>query len=245
MSGVRCFREIRSHLNTFPGVRYFYFLDPLLNGNIRELHLFCDLIADAAHRRMIPAIQWSGNGIIRREMTSALLHKMRAAGCVALAYGIESGSQRVLDLMRKRFKVADAEAVIRATHEAGIEVSLNFMFGFPGEIEADFQETIGFLRRNSGSIDKVMPSDSFCYIDKGTYLYEHGAEFGVEPDPHTAFWKTIDGSNTYPGRLNRFERFCEVASSLGLGIGAGREKVKLFKEKSLGQYRAHAAGVKI
>jgi anaerobic magnesium-protoporphyrin IX monomethyl ester cyclase len=236
MSADRCFKEIKWQLENFNGVNHFFFYDALINGNIKELSRLCDLVIDAADKGIMPLIKWRAQAIIRAEMTAELLNKMKKAGCFSLSYGIESGSQRVLDKMKKYFKIPDAECVIRHTHEAGIEVALNFMFGFPSETEEDFQETLGFIRRNREYIDQIFPSESFCYIDKSTYLYEHCEEFGISSYPNSSFWESLDGRNNYPERLRRFETFCELVSSLNIEIGASYDKVKLFKQANLEKY---------
>jgi len=240
----RMLMEIKLQLKRFNCIDTFIFYDPLLNGNIKELSRFCDFINDEVDKGIIHPIKWTGQAIIRPEMTRRLLRKMRKAGCWGLSYGIESGSQNVLDKMRKHFKISDAESVIRYTHRAGIKVSLNFMFGFPYETEEFFQETLDFIKRNRQYIDFVLPSESFCYIDKGTYLYEHAEEFGVLPNPHTSFWESIDGKNNYTERLKRFRIFCELACSLGIAIGMSRDKVKIFEQQTLAKYFAYKDTVK-
>ena len=239
MNADRMFQEIKFHLNNFNNINEIYFYDSLINGNIKELSQLCDLIIEAMKGRTLPRIRWHAQGIIRPEMTLELLLKMKKAGCYRLAYGIESGSQNVLNKMRKNFNIVDAERIIRYTHVAGINVVLNFMFGFPSETEEDFQKTLDFITINSKYIYEVLPSESFCYIDKGTYLYEHPEEFSFFPNPHSNFWESIDGKNNYLERLRRFEIFCERALSLSIKIGTSYEKIKLFKQQSLDRYNAY------
>ncbi|MCX5713917.1 MAG: radical SAM protein [Candidatus Omnitrophica bacterium] len=239
MTADRIFREMKYQLNKSNGINSFFLYDPLLNGNVKELSRLCDLIIDDTTKGLMTSFTWCGEGIIRKEMSPELLMKMKQAGCTFLSYGIESGSQRVLDKMRKNLSISDAETVIRSTHDAGIFISLNFMFGFPTETEDDFQQTMDFIKRNRKYIDKVLPSESFCYIDRGTYLYEHAEEFGVLPKPNSSFWESADGKNNYPERLRRFEAFCELVYSLGIEIGVSRDKVKIFRDGSLKNYDAY------
>jgi hypothetical protein len=230
------FEQIKYHQNNFKEVVDFHFYDPLINGNIKELQFFCEKIINAVRNNDIRPIRWRAEAIIRTEMTLGLLTKMKQAGCYQLAYGIESGSQNVLDSMRKRYRIQEAEEVIKNTHDAGIQVSANFMFGFPTETRQDFQATLNFLSRNRKYINEVYPSESFCSIDKESYLYSHAKEFNLPPDPHVSFWETMDGSNTYLERMQRFEEFCELALSLNLDVGSGYSKVKLNKEEDLKGY---------
>lgn len=62
-----------------------------------------------------------------------LLKKMKKAGCYAVAMGMESGCQEMLDNMNKHLKLEVAEEGIRAIRAAGLKVIASFIFGYPGE----------------------------------------------------------------------------------------------------------------
>ncbi|MFA5163749.1 MAG: radical SAM protein [Patescibacteria group bacterium] len=219
MSAKRIFDEIHFHYKNNDEVRHIDFLDLMFNGDIEELNSFCDLMIGS---ELKGRICWAANAIIRPEMTPALLNKMKAAGCKHLIYGIESGSQKVLNLMKKRYRIEDADIVIKATHEAGIVVTANFMFGFPGESEEDFGQTLGFLKRNARYLDRAYPSRTFCALEEDSYLHAHLEEFGIKPNPpNHLYWESLDSQNTYPERLRRCEEFCNLASSLGIEVASG------------------------
>lgn len=230
MSGERIFSEICHQIKLYPKVDYFYFIGSLLNGSIRSLSEFCDLVIKNGLK-----IRWLGQPVIRKEMTRELLEKMRKAGCEWLGYGIESGSQRIIDKMNKKFSLETAGRVLRDTHEAGIMVQANFMFGLPTETEEDFKETLSFLKRNRDNIDSVLASQSFCVIDKHTYLYDHPEEFSIIDREHHLYWEGKDG-NTYAGRFRRYEEFCKLALSLGLPETSGVLRIKPDKWRLLGDY---------
>lgn len=238
MSGKRIFEEIAFHKRQNNRLGHIDFLDLMFNGDIRELNSFCELMNKS---QIKGDISWVANAIIRPEMTPELLQKMKESGCKHLIYGIESGSKRVLDLMKKVFSVSDADAVIRATHEAGIVVTANFMFGFPGEQESDFSETLDFIRRNAEYLDRVYPSRTFCALEEFSYLQGHLEEFGIKPNPpNHLYWESQDNMNTYPQRLRRCEEFCRLASSLGIEVGCGvQTDVDLDKWFNMGHYYEH------
>jgi len=75
-----------------------------------------------------------------------LLFKMKSAGCTAVGYGIESGSQKILDAMNKKTTVKQAKQAILATQKAGLCPVIQMMFGYPGEDEETLQETVNFFR---------------------------------------------------------------------------------------------------
>lgn len=219
MSGKRIYAEIKYHLQNNPEIEHIEFLDLLFNGNMQTLNEFCDLMIPDPIK---PGLRWHANVIIRPEMTPAVLSKMKQAGCHHLTYGIESGSQQVLDFMRKHYKIGDADKVLKYTYEAGIEVTCNFMFGFPGETEEDFQQTLGFLRRNGNYITVAYPSRSYCTIEPYSYLEKHMEEFAMVPNKiDNVYWESVDKKNHYPERLRRCEEFSKLALELGVAIGSG------------------------
>jgi len=85
--------------------------------------------------------------------------------------GIESGSERVLRLMNKWYNINDAERIIRHMYEVGICVTANFMFGFSGETEEDFQLTLDFLKRD-GKYMGVYPSRTYCALEEHPFYLE-------------------------------------------------------------------------
>lgn len=231
MSGDRIFEEIRHQIDIFRNVDYFYFIGSLLNGNIKELSRFCDLVIQNNLR-----IRWAGQAIVRPDMTEELFNKMRRAGCEWLGFGIESGSQRIVHSMNKKFTMKDAENCLRYAHQAGICVQANFMFGIPGEQKDDFRETVTFLKRNRVNMDSILASQSFCVIDKGTYLYNHHKALNIKDQDHHLYWESDDGKNTYPERFRRYEEFCQAAISLGMPETSGVLKTKPDKWYLLGGY---------
>ena len=218
MSGKRIFDEIRyHHINSDKKIRHVDFLDLLINGNMRSLIEFADLLIQAKF-----ILNWSANAIIRPEMTPEVMRKLKESRCIHLIYGIESGSERVLSLMRKNYKIKDADMVLKATHDAGIMTTANFMFGFPGETEENFEETLDFIGRNSKSLDRVYPSRTFCALEQNSYLLNSYKEFGIKPGFSShLYWESLDGVNTYPVRQQRCERFSKIAERLGIEVGCG------------------------
>ena len=141
------FEEIKSQLQKHPDKVGFDLYSPALNSNIEELSKLCDFILQDKMK-----FGWSGFAIIDPGMKSDLLKKMRKAGCSGLNFGIESGSQKIINRMRKGFRIEDAERLIRDAHNAEMETVVNFIIGFPDETEGDFQETMEFISRNSDYI---------------------------------------------------------------------------------------------
>ena len=76
-----------------------------------------------------------------------LLKIMYSGGCRGISYGVESGSQEILDNVKKGTTVEQAKDAIRWAKEVGIKVYCSFMFGLPGENWSTVKETIKFFKR--------------------------------------------------------------------------------------------------
>jgi tRNA A37 methylthiotransferase MiaB len=79
-----------------------------------------------------------------------------------LGFPIQSGSDRVLRLMRRNYLIAEVEKALRAFQESapGLQMTTHMQVGFPGETEEDFAQTVGFMKRvRFGRVSLYMYSD--------------------------------------------------------------------------------------
>ncbi len=204
--------EIRYHVEKNK-VNQFECFDLLTNGNIRELEKLCDMIIEFGLD-----IKWGGNAIIRKEMTPALLGKMKHAGCVSLTYGVETGSDNTINIIGKKFTAKEAEQVIRDTHDAGITVALNLMVGVPGETEEDFKKTLEFVKKNHKYID-IMSSVATFFVLNNMRIYDEATKFGINTKMNNYFYKWEDnkGSN-YDLRMSRVRKLVSLLKELKIPV---------------------------
>jgi anaerobic magnesium-protoporphyrin IX monomethyl ester cyclase len=85
-----------------------------------------------------------------------LVRNMKKAGCTEIHIGVESGSNRVLELMNKKTTVDVLEKGVKMIKDAGIRAKTYIMYGFEGETDADRAKTIAFVKR--AKPDKVTVS---------------------------------------------------------------------------------------
>ena len=234
MSGERMFAEVSEQVRRHPHVRHFYFIGSLLNGNIRVLEKFCDLILASNLK-----ITWEGQAIVHAKMDDAMLRKMHAAGCRWLGFGIESGSERLRRAMNKNFTNDAAFKTLRAAKAAGIKAQINIMFGLPTETREDFEETKRFLVRVRPHVDSVLASQSFTVLDKGTEPQVRPENFGITGQEHHLYWTSNGGENNYAERFRRYEEFCRLALDLGFPEESGVLRRKPDKWQLLGEYFEH------
>ncbi|MCM2266179.1 MAG: radical SAM protein [Elusimicrobiales bacterium] len=79
--------------------------------------------------------------LIDDEMVAAA----RAAGCVEIGFGVESGSQKVLDLAKKGIKLDQVRAAFALCKKHGIKSIASVILGLPGETEETVRETFRFI----------------------------------------------------------------------------------------------------
>jgi radical SAM superfamily enzyme YgiQ (UPF0313 family) len=250
MSGERVFAELLAHKKRYPWKTHFEFYDLTANGDVRALGRLAELICE--DRRVNGAAHffgWKINAILRPEMEPGLLACLRKSNCHDVIYGVESASPAVLKRMNKPFSISTAERVLRDTHAAGITTVGNFMFGFPGETEEDFQQTLDFLRRNHASFDRVYGSATFTSLEEGSALAARPEDFGirrmVSGAQHHLYWETEDGKNDYLVRLDRYERFRRLAIELGIDAYKGIDgSLDEERARNVEQYRRFRCEVK-
>lgn len=86
------------------------------------------------------------NGLRADKINEDLLAKMKKAGCGYIAYGIESGSQKILDQVPKAIKLETIRQAVSLTKKHGITTVGFFMFGLLGDSEETMQQTIDFSK---------------------------------------------------------------------------------------------------
>ncbi|HEY4188615.1 MAG TPA: radical SAM protein [Polyangia bacterium] len=133
----------------------FVFTDLKLNSN---LEVWEGLIRGIRSRAS--GASWIGavhvNAKQSHGLDAASLGAAKKAGLVRLTTGLESGSQRMLDAMKKGTELAVTSKFLHAATEAGISVRVTMIHGYPGETAEDVLETARYLEQHLGSIDRVM-----------------------------------------------------------------------------------------
>lgn len=114
---------------------------------------------------------WITNSRFEKELDrNELVQGLRNKGCRMLRFGLESGSQRILDLMNKGTNVSIASSILQKLHNVGILTHVYLMFGYLGETNADRLETLQFLEQNRCYISSY--SVSIFQPIPGTPVYE-------------------------------------------------------------------------
>lgn len=115
--------------------------------------------------------------------------EIRDLGCRELQIGAESGSRRVLHLMRKDITPAQVRESARLGQKYGIRILFSFMMGLPGETREEVMETLALMDELRGAGDKIVTNGPFFYFPfPGTALHDLAVEKGFRPPGRTADW---------------------------------------------------------
>ena len=127
-------------------------------------------------------------------------------GCISIKFGIESGSQTMLDVMEKKFTVEDIRKALYTCIDIGLYISLQgFMLGMPGETLETCRKSGQFMGEIAAKIQvpvNLMFGNQdllYCIPLIGTPVYEYGKQLGI-------VGQSIDEE----------EKFLEITSNIGL-----------------------------
>ena len=148
------------------GVRYVYFaVDVMAPGYLERL-------ADAIIASGLE-LRWSAELRMEKIFSPERCRKMALSGCVCASFGMESGNQRILDLIDKGTKVEYMAATMKNFAEAGIAVQLMTFTGFPTETPEEKQATYNFIQINK---------DHWSAGGTGTFLLTGNAIIARKPE---------------------------------------------------------------
>lgn len=173
------------------GVKYFQIYDDCFTADQKHVEAVCDLILSRGLR-----IRWGAFGRVNTVQDERLLLKMKRAGCRHILLGIESGNQRILNLMRKGTTLAAAERSCALLRKCGISYANSFMLGCEGETLETARDTMAFAEK--------LGSEMFNFVIlipfPGTELFDKYYKDFDSPDTDWENWCSQEDKRPYPMR---------------------------------------------
>jgi radical SAM superfamily enzyme YgiQ (UPF0313 family) len=173
-SPERVISEIEELVSIY-GIKALFFIEDTLFVNKDRLVKICDLL-----RKNRLNIIWGGSARVD-EIDEEILKVVKKAGCCQITFGFESGSQRVLDTLKKGTTVEQNAKAIKLCRKFGIIPQGSFMVGNPMETIEDVLATQRFIKRNN--IGGVVVCVTTVY-------------------PGTGLWKWCEERNLIPPNLS-------------------------------------------
>ena len=139
MSLKRTEKELDILVNKYQ-IQNIYFIDDFFTFDFERIYKLCDILKKYN-------LKW-GCQTRTDYVDENLLKAMNNAGCVYISYGVESGSQKILDKSTKNLKINSVAKIINLTRKLGIYAHFNMIYGFPNETKQDFMQSINFMIKN-------------------------------------------------------------------------------------------------
>ncbi|GEM_PF-395895 len=152
------------------GVRHFCLVDEMIHPRRME-RIAADLIRRGSQVYFSAYARPSG-------FSAMALEKAQRAGLRLLMWGLESASQRLLDLMRKGTIAQKIPPILNSAREAGIWNLLFVIFGFPTETKAEWQSTLDFIESCRESIHAL--SRSRFILLEGSDAFVNPKRYGIK-----------------------------------------------------------------
>jgi len=216
-------------LNEKYGSQLFFMGDNMINSYINEF-------AEETYKQKT-ALYWSAymradtNGCDEKTVI-----KWRKGGLYSARIGIDSASQKILDLMDKQINPEMCKKVLATMASAGIKTTAYWLIGHPYETEEDFQETLDFISENKDNMWEA-ECEYYNYYYSGQSHSDKYASLRtlVYPEKYKEMllldkWQI----NTDPSReviFNRVFRFVEHCKKLGIPNTYSLNEIKYADER--------------
>jgi hypothetical protein len=189
------------------GTDVIWFIDSLVNGNLKELRAFVKGIAAKDLK-----IKWTGYARCDGRMDLAYMQDLVDGGCIMFNYGIESGSQKVLDDMAKGVTIAEMEQNFIDGKKVGIWAATNWIVGFPTEDLQDYADSMTLLwRMRNNNINNAGLGVGYG-LGPETIVGQNPHKFNISWHKYQGHWITNDfkmGGTHVMTRVKTFHMFAD------------------------------------
>lgn len=111
-----------------------------------------------------------------------MLKKLKQANCERIHYGVETGTEKILKVLRKGITLEQVEHAFKLTKKSGISTLAYFMIGSPTETKEDIRQTLKFAKKLNPDFVHITITTPF----PATAIYQKGLEDGIIK---TDFWR--------------------------------------------------------
>lgn len=125
------------------------------------------------------SIYWGGEIRLEKKLiNNNIIQNMRLSGCTLVSFGLESGNQRILNLIDKGIYLEDTEKILKFFYKSNIISQLMGFVGFPGETEKESLDTFDFLKKTA-SFWSIAGIGDFI-LTSGSIIAKNPNKFGIK-----------------------------------------------------------------
>ncbi len=186
------------HWRGIYNITSFAFADDNFTANRPRLIEFCAKFEPRG-------LTWSCAARLDALKTPFSIQLMQLAGCTHIGFGLESGSEKMIQSMKKGMTLEDMQIGIESLHKAGIDYDYTLVLGLPGEDMHTVEDTVHFIK-NEG----LKPPENIFFATAYPmtelwekhlgYIQEH--ELRLQINPQTFF--DLSNDAMWPGRLEKY-----------------------------------------
>ena len=172
----------------------------LFTVNRRKILEFCDVVNDRGYR-------WRASARVDC-VDQELLEKMAEAGCVGLYFGIETGSERMQQIAKKRLDLQLVTPTLAVCEHLGIATTASFITGYPEELEQDQADTLDLLGRSFSA--SCLTQLHMLAPEPGTPMFDQlGNDLAYDgyAGPYNAFLVGADDRRLVTGHRDIFSTY--------------------------------------
>jgi anaerobic magnesium-protoporphyrin IX monomethyl ester cyclase len=172
-------KEIKRNISKY-GATYISFWDDLSFSTLRQAEEIADAILDSG-------LKFNWNATIRADLfghpgksydkRKAVAQKLRESGCLNLGFSLESGNQKILDMMKKHMTTDHFISTVKILKEVDIVSNTSVVLGYPIETKESIQETFDMCLRAG-----VYPSIGYLLPLPATVMYGYAKDHGFITD---------------------------------------------------------------
>lgn len=197
---IREIKYLKEHWN----IQYVRFFDEVFIGSKYRIKELCEAMIE----EKLDIFWWCQTQV--RLIDEDLLKVMKKAGCIEIAYGVESGSDTMLNDMKKGISADIIRDVLEATDRSGIRISLNLLAGTPAETVETLKETRDFLVSLNHINWANVPTIEFVVPLPGTELFDTAVAMNLIENPRTYVVEALAKMEKYSKSINMTTMSSEV-----------------------------------
>lgn len=199
--------EFEYIIKNFPAVKEVIIEDDTFTIDKNRVEKICDLLIEKGLNKKI---KWLCNA--RANLTYETMVKMKNAGCRLLIPGIESGSQDILNNMKKGITLEQIEKYVKNAKKAGLLIHACYMVGNKGETRDTMKKTLEFAMKLNTDTAQFYTLHPY----PGTEAYDWAVEGGYLKNDNYENWIKEDGTHNCVINLNDISsdelvEFCDIA----------------------------------
>lgn len=233
-SGKNIAEEMITNLELYD-VDMFKFVDSLVNGSMSAFRDMCNTLAEY-HKTSESILHWTGQFICRskRQMPPEDFVLMKDAGAVSVSIGIESGSEKVRNDIRKGFTEEDMIYTIDSLLDNDIHVTLMFIVGYPTETDEDFEKSVDLLKKYADRKDNMglRIGKTLRLLDSTPLTVDFTHLYHYDDHKYPEWVSSVLPDLTFEKRVERARRLCNVALELGYEIYNLNDDLNFFDYKA-------------